>query len=148
MKQVLSQKAIDSPPLGALTASYLCLINVFSHFGFLHSCAGCMQGEARRGTSIHSEECTPSDDLFPSGGQQGSAFRRALLWNFISRFVCLLIFIGSLDENQSRCCQKAKSALYSLPWKGQSKPVCESVRMSWVLSVAMSVSVFSVYLYS
>lgn len=51
--------------------------------------------------------CLPSGRFIPECWSAGPALRSTLLWNFISRFVCLSIFIRSLDKNQSRRCQKA-----------------------------------------
>lgn len=81
MERILSQNLIDLPPLAAPNTSYLCLINVFSYFGLLHSSAGCMQGEAWRGTSIHSGVSTSPlpDVLFPSAGQQGQAQKHSVV---------------------------------------------------------------------
>lgn len=65
MERDFSQKHIDSPPLATLTASSLHPINAFPHFGLLCSCAGCMQGEACRGMSIHDEARTPLGHFIP-----------------------------------------------------------------------------------
>jgi len=60
-----SAKNIDSPPLAAQAPSSLCLINAFPHSGLQCSCARCMQSEAHRGTSIHSELCIPLGRFVP-----------------------------------------------------------------------------------
>lgn len=66
--------------------------------------------------------------------------RSTLLWNFISRFVCLLIFISSLHKNQSRY-QKARSCIcytHRLEKDATRVRLCAGlVLMHWVLPLLL-----------
>lgn len=123
-----SQKHIDSPPLVALTTSYLVSDKCLFLFWFI---AQLCWVHAGWGPTRHINTqwgMHPLRRFIPEWWSAGASFRSTLSWHFISRFVCLLIFIWSLDKNQSQCCQKAKSSPHSLSWKGQSqsKKVCRS----------------------
>lgn len=85
----------------------LCLINAFSHFGLQCACAGRMQSETHRGTSIHSEACPPPKHSASELCSVRRGFSCSLMLNFISCFV----FIDSiLAFGQNLClCGKKNS---------------------------------------